>query len=140
MADKITFDLVSPERLLLSESAEMVTVPGREGDFGVLAGHAPVISSLRPGVIDVKGGSQGEARFFVLGGFAEVNAQKLTVLAEDVVPMGEIDAAALDRRIADAGEDILQAKTEADRAKAVESLDHLKLLRAALQIPKDSRG
>ncbi len=132
MADKIAFDLVSPERLLLSESAEMVTVPGREGDFGVLPGHAPVISSLRPGVIEVKGGSQPDARFFVLGGFAEVNPQRLTVLAEDVVPLGEIDAAALDQRIKNAEEDILQAKTEADRAKAVESADHLKLLRTAL--------
>ena len=132
MADMIAFDLVSSERLLLSESAEMVTVPGREGDFGVLAGHAPVISSLRPGVIEVKGGSQADARFFVFGGFAEVNPQKLTVLAEDVVPIGEIDAAAVDQRIRNAEEDILQAKTEAERAKAVELADHLKLLRAAL--------
>lgn len=132
MADKIAFDLVSPERLLLSESAEMVTVPGREGDFGVLAGHAPVISSLRPGVIDVKAGDGRDTRFFVLGGFAEVTAHKLTVLAEDVMPMAEVDAAALDQRIKDAEEDILQAKSDADRAKAVESLDHLKLLRAAL--------
>jgi F-type H+-transporting ATPase subunit epsilon len=132
MADKISFDLVSPERLLLSEQVEMVTVPGREGDFGVLAGHAPVISSLRPGAIDVKGGDKGDARYFVLGGFAEVTAKKLTVLAEDVLPMAEVDAAALDERIRHAEEDVLQARSETDRAKAVESLDHLKLLRAAL--------
>lgn len=132
MADTIAFDLVSPERLLLSENAEMVTVPGREGDFGVLAGHAPVISSLRPGVIDVKAADGRNARFFVFGGFAEVTARKLTVLAEDVMPMAEVDASALDQRIKDAEEDILQAKTDGDRAKAVESLDHLKLLRAAL--------
>jgi F-type H+-transporting ATPase subunit epsilon len=132
MMDKISFDLVSPEKLLLSETAEMVTVPGREGDFGVLAGHAPVIASLRPGVIDVKGGDQGDTRFFVLGGFAEVSPQKLTVLAEDVRPMAEVDAAQLDECIADAEEDILQAKTDADRAKAAEMVDHLKLLRAAL--------
>lgn len=132
MADKISFDLVSPERLLLSEQVEMVTVPGREGDFGVLAGHAPVISSLRPGAIDIKGGDKGDARYFVLGGFAEVTAKKLTVLAEDVLPMAEVDAAALDERIRHAEEDVLQARSETDRAKAVESLDHLKLLRAAL--------
>lgn len=132
MADTIAFDLVSPERLLLSENAEMVTVPGREGDFGVLAGHAPVISSLRPGVIDVKAADGRNARFFVFGGFAEVTAQKLTVLAEDVMPVADVDASALDQRIKDAEEDILQAKTDGDRAKAVESLDHLKLLRAAL--------
>jgi F-type H+-transporting ATPase subunit epsilon len=132
MPDKISFELVSPERLLLSEMAEMVTVPGREGDFGVLAGHAPVISSLRPGVIDVKGGDAGDARFFVLGGFAEVTPAKLTVLAEDVLPMAEIDMAALDLRIKNAQEDVLQAKTDAERAKAVESLDHLQVLRASL--------
>ena len=132
MADKISFDLVSPERLLLSEQVEMVTVPGREGDFGVLAGHAPLISSLRPGAIDIKGGEKGDARYFVLGGFAEVTAKKLTVLAEDVLPMAEVDAAALDERIRHAEEDVLQARSETDRAKAVESLDHLKLLRAAL--------
>jgi F-type H+-transporting ATPase subunit epsilon len=132
MPDKISFDLVSPERLLLSETAEMVTVPGREGDFGVLAGHAPLISSLRPGVIDVKGGSSPGMRFFVFGGFAEVNPQKVTVLAEDVMPMADVDLAALDQRIKDVGEDILLAKTDAERTRTVESLDCLKLLRAAL--------
>jgi F-type H+-transporting ATPase subunit epsilon len=132
MTDKISFDLVSPEKLLLSEMAEMVTVPGREGDFGVLAGHAPVISSLRPGVIEVKGGTGGDSRFFVLGGFTEVTPRKLTVLAEDVRPMSEMDASKVDECIRNAEEDILQAKTEADRAKAVESLDHLKVLRSHL--------
>lgn len=132
MPDKIPFDLVSPERLLLSELAEMVTIPGRDGDFGVLAGHAPVISTLRPGVIDVKGGSGGDSRFFVLGGFAEVSPEKLTVLAEDVVPIADVDIPALDQRIKNTEEDILQAKSEDERAKAVEALDHLKLLRTSL--------
>ncbi len=132
MADKISFELVSPERLLLSEQVDIATIPGRDGDFGVMAGHAPLISSLRPGVIDVKGGENGDARYFVLGGFTEVTAQKLTVLAEDVLPMAGVDAAVLDQCIKNAEEDILQAKSDNERAKAVESLDHLKLLRAAL--------
>lgn len=132
MADKILFDLVSPERLLLSEEAEMVTLPGTEGYFGVLPGHAPVISTLRPGVIEVKGGSKGDARYFVSAGFAEVTAEKLTVLAEETVPMESVDAAVLDKRIADAEEDILQARTDEARAKAVAALDSLKQLRAAL--------
>lgn len=132
MADQISFDLVSPEKLLLSGKADMVTVPGSEGDFGVLAGHAPVISSLRPGTVAIKGGEGGDTRFFVFGGFAEVTPGKLTVLAEDVLPLAEVDAAAIDLRIRNAEEDILQAKTDADRAHAVETLDHLKLLRAAL--------
>jgi F-type H+-transporting ATPase subunit epsilon len=132
MADRIAFDLVSPERLLLSEEAVMVTVPGSEGDFGVLAGHMPLISTLRPGVIDVQGGTEGDTRFFVLGGFAEVNPEKITVLAEEAIPMVEVDAALLDERIRNSQEDILQAKTEADRAKAVESLAYLQEIRAAL--------
>lgn len=132
MSDKISFDLVSPERLLLSAEAEMVTLPGTEGYFGVLAGHAPVISTLRPGVIDVKGGPEGGRRFFVSAGFAEVTAEKLTVLAEEAIPMESVDAAVLDRRIANAEEDILQAKTGEARAKAVIALDSLKQLRAAL--------
>lgn len=132
MADKIPFDLVSPERLLLSGDAEMVTLPGADGYFGVLPGHSPVISTLKPGVIDVKGGPQGDARYFVSAGFAEVNADKLTVLAEEAIPMDSVDAAALDKRIADAEEDILQAKTDEARAKAVAAVDSLKQLRAAL--------
>lgn len=132
MPDKISFDLVSPERLLLSAEAEMVTLPGTEGYFGVLAGHAPVISTLKPGVIDVKGGPEGDGRFFVSAGFAEVTAEKLTVLAEEAIPMESVDTAVLDRRIANAEEDILQATTGEARAKAVIALDSLKQLRAAL--------
>ncbi|MBI1331114.1 MAG: F0F1 ATP synthase subunit epsilon [Alphaproteobacteria bacterium] len=132
MTDKIAFDLVSPERLLLSENAEMITLPGAEGYLGVLAGHEPLITVLRAGVIDVKGGDKGDARFFVLSGFAEVNPGKLTVLAEEAIPMEHIDAAALDKRIANAREDILTAKTDADRAKAVIVVDDLETLRAAI--------
>lgn len=132
MADKISFDLVSPERLLLSEDAEMVTLPGSEGYFGVLAGHSPVIATLKPGIIEVKGGSTGERRYFVSSGFADVSAEKLTVLAEEAIPMESVDAELLDKRIANAEEDILQAKSEDARAKAVVAVDSLKQLRAGL--------
>jgi F-type H+-transporting ATPase subunit epsilon len=132
MTDKIAFDLVSPERLLLSEQADMVTVPGSEGDMGVMAGHMPLVSTLRPGVIAVAGGSKGDARFFVLGGFTEINPEKITVLAEEAIPMDKVDAALIDARIVEASEDILQAKTEAARARAVATVDGLKILRAAL--------
>ena len=132
MAERLHFSLVSPERELFAGEVDQVDAPGSEGDFGVLAGHAPLISSLRPGVIEVKGGTSGDARFFVLGGFTEVTPNKLTVLAEDVRPMTEVDAAKLDQCIRDAQEDILHAPTESERAKAAESLDHLKLLRATL--------
>ena len=132
MAEKIHFDLVSPERMLLSEDVDMVTLPGAEGYFGVLAGHAPVISSLRPGVIEVTGGSTPNLRLFVRGGFAEVDAKKVIVLAEEAIPMADFDLAALDRRLADTEEDLAIAKTDAERARVSEQLDHLRQLRAAL--------
>ena len=130
MVDKIRFDLVSPERLLLSEDVDMVTLPGSEGEFGVLAGHAPVISTLRPGVIDVKGASTGDLRLFVRGGFAEVDQTKVIVLAEEAIPLGEFDLAALDSRIRDAEEDLAITKSDAERARVAERLDHLRQLRA----------
>lgn len=132
MADKIHFDLVSPERMLLSEDVDMVTLPGSEGDFGVLAGHAPVISTLRPGVIEVRGGETPDLRLFVRGGFVEVNPGSIVVLAEEAIPLAEFDAAALDSRIKDAEEDLSAAKTDAERARVTEQLDHMKQLRAAL--------
>jgi F-type H+-transporting ATPase subunit epsilon len=132
MADKIHFDLVSPERLLLSDDVEMVTLPGSEGDFGVLAGHAPVISTLRPGVIDVQGGESSGLRLFVRGGFAEVDAEKVIVLAEEAIPLNEFDVAALEQRIKDAEEDVGAAKTPEELDRAEEALDHLKQLRTAL--------
>ena len=132
MADKISFDLVSPERLLLSEDAEMVTLPGTEGDLGVLAGHEPLITTLRPGVIDVKGGAMGDQRFFVLGGFAEVNPGKLTVLAEEAFAVASVNASEVDERISDAKEDILLVKNDLERARVSATLDALTQLRAAL--------
>jgi F-type H+-transporting ATPase subunit epsilon len=132
MTDKISFDLVSPERQLLSTEAEMVTIPGTEGEMGVMAGHMPLISTLRPGVIAVSGGAESDRRFYVMGGFAEVNPGKLTVLAEEAVPVAELDAAALDLRIKNAEEDVALAKSDGERAKAQETLDYLKGLRAAL--------
>ena len=132
MAEKIHFDLVSPERMLLSEDVDMVTLPGTEGYFGVLAGHAPVISTLRPGVIEVTGGATPGLRLFVRGGFAEVDAKKIIVLAEEAIPMVDFDVAALDRRLADMEEDLVTAKTDAERARVSEQIDHLRQLRAAL--------
>lgn len=132
MADKIPFDLVSPERLVLSEEADMVTLPGTDGYFGVLDGHMPLITTLKPGVIEVSGGTLGDQRFFVLGGFAEVSPHKVTVLAEEAMPMAHVDAATLDQRIRDTEEDISLAKTDADRARAVDMADALRMLRASL--------
>ena len=99
MADKITFELVSPERLLLSKPVDMVVVPGSEGLFGVLAGHTPLIALLKPGVIDVHDGGQIINRIFVGGGFAEVVPERCVVLAEMALPIEEIDRGRVQQRI-----------------------------------------
>jgi F-type H+-transporting ATPase subunit epsilon len=130
MAGKIIFDLVSPERLLLSKPVDMVTVPGSEGYMGVMAGHAALVSTLRAGMIDMEDDGQ-DTRFFIRGGFAEINAEKITVLAEEAIPMTELDLAVLDQRIADAQDDEIAAKTDEDRLKAAQLVDDLKLVRAA---------
>lgn len=132
MAEKLKFELVSPERLLMSVDADMVTVPGSEGDFGVMAGHAPYMTTVRPGVIDVVDGRE-EKRLFVRGGFAEVNAAGLTVLAEHALPLDELDAAALEQEIRYAEEDLADAQTEAARKRAEDRLNYLRQLRDALQ-------
>ena len=130
MAEKIAFELVSPERLLLSDTADMVTVPGTEGYMGVMAGHAPVITVLRAGMIDVlKDGT--DSRFFIRGGFAEIGATKVTVLAEEAIPFAELDLEVLDQRIKDAGDDLIAAAGDAEKARIAELLDDLKLVRAA---------
>jgi len=115
---KVAFELVSPERLLLSEDVDMVEVPGEEGDFGVLVRHAPLISTLRPGVIKVHDGGSVTQRIFVAGGFAEVTPQRCTVLAEEAVEVGEIDKAAAEQRLSDARDDLLDAKDDAQKATA----------------------
>jgi len=134
MADLLSFELVSPERLLMSADVQQVTVPGTEGDFTVLAQHAPVLSTIRPGVISVLEESGSEERIFIRGGFAEVNPEGLTILAEEALPMAEVDKAALDQQIQDAEEDVADATTDDKRAKAQETLDHLRDLSRALQL------
>ena len=118
MPDPFTFDLVSPEKLLLSEDVEMVVVPGAEGDFGVLIGHAPLISSLRPGVINTYTGKKVEKRIFVAGGFAEVTGERCTVLAEEAMPVEDIDPADVEKRIASAREALNEADNDVARGQA----------------------
>jgi F-type H+-transporting ATPase subunit epsilon len=115
---KVAFELVSPERLLLSEEVDMVEVPGEEGDFGVLTRHAPLISTLRPGVIKVHDGGSVTQRIFVAGGFAEVTPSRCTVLAEEALPVGDIDRAAAERRLSNAKDDLLDAKDSFQREAA----------------------
>lgn len=131
MADTLKFELVSPEKLLKSGDVQQVTVPGAEGDFTVLPGHAPVLSAMRPGVVVVADGGGGE-KIFVRGGFAEASPVGLTVLAEQAIPLGELDTDALAQQIRNAEEDLADARTDDSRQRARESLDHLLQLRSAL--------
>jgi F-type H+-transporting ATPase subunit epsilon len=126
------FELVSPERLLFSGDVAEVDIPGTEGDMGILPGHAPVLSTLRPGVITVTKDGGAKERIFVRGGFAEVNPQGLTVLAEVAVPIAELDAARVAQEVKDAQEDVADAQDDEARRRAQESLDHLLALQSAL--------
>ena len=116
MADKVEFELVSPERLLVSQPVDMVVVPGSEGNFGVLAGHAPFISTVRPGVIDIFEGDRIIDRIFIAGGFAEVTETRCTVLAEQATNLSELDRAKVEQEIKDLGEDADDAKSDAERS------------------------
>ena len=118
MAEEFSFELVSPEKLLLAEEVDMVVVPGAEGDFGVLVGHAPLISSLRPGVIDTYNGGKVADRIFVAGGFAEVTSERCTVLAEEAIPVKDIDAANAEERLKVAKEAISGADNDTLRNAA----------------------
>lgn len=131
MADPFQFDLVSPERLLMSEPVEEVVVPGSEGYFTVLRDHAPFMSTLKPGVVDVTRGGQTE-RIFVRGGFADVSAEGLTVLAEQAIPLAEVDPAELDEDVKNAEEDVADAKDAETRAAAELRLHQLREVQAAL--------
>ena len=126
------FELVSPERLIFSGEVSQVDVPGEEGDFGVLAGHAPYIATLKPGVLTIYGDG-GPQRIVVQGGFAEVGPTGLTVLAEQAVPAAEIDATMITQAIKDTEEDLADADNDVSRDKARARLEQLNTLKAALQ-------
>jgi F-type H+-transporting ATPase subunit epsilon len=132
MAEPFQFELVSPEKLLISEAVEMVVVPGSEGDFAILKGHAPVMSTLKPGVVEIQINDKEQQRIFVRGGFAEAGPDSLPILAEKAIPMEDLDADTLAQEIKDAEEDVNDAKSDEVRAKAQEQLDQLKQLQLSL--------
>ncbi|MGU9980866.1 F0F1 ATP synthase subunit epsilon [Phreatobacter sp. HK31-P] len=125
------FELVSPERQLFSGAVEQVMVPGSEGDFGILAGHAPFVSTLRPGILTIHADGQPK-RLYVRGGFAEVSAGGLTILAERATAVEDLDPGQIDKEIRNAEEDLADARDDAGRSKASERLDQLKGVKAAL--------
>ena len=124
------FELASPEQLVFSGEVEHVVVPGSEGEFGVLAQHAPLIAMLRPGILKILGPS--EQQFVVRGGFAEVNPQGLTVLADFAAPVEELDRDVLAGQIKDLEEDVADAPEGQMRDRAAQRLDQLKAVQAVL--------
>jgi len=128
---KLSFQLVMPEREVLATEADMVVVPGSEGDFGVLHGHAPLISTVRPGVLEVIQDNKVDKRFIVVGGFAEVTPERCTVLADEAMPFEEVTAEQLAERERQAAEELSDAVTEAEKATAEKQLAIAKDLRRA---------
>lgn len=126
-----SFELVSPERLVFSGQVTEVVVPGSEGQFGVMAGHAPFISTLSAGILTIKG-EGADKRLFVRGGFAEANPAGLTVLAEQATPVESFDRGELQQLIKNAQEDVADAKSDEARQKAASNLADLQQVAALL--------
>jgi F-type H+-transporting ATPase subunit epsilon len=115
--DKVRFELVSPERQLASGEVDMVVCPGAAGDFGVLPQHSLLLSLLRPGVLEIWEGNSVAERIFVGGGFAEVNEKGCIVLAEEAMPVGELDRGQAEQRLQDARDDLSEAKDDLERER-----------------------
>jgi len=126
------FDLVSPEKLLFSSEVTQVDIPGAEGDFGVLAGHAPIVTTVRPGILVIYGEAGEQLRIVVNGGFAEVGPTGLTVLADAAVPLDEFDRTVLAGVIKDTEEDVADTTDPWQRDKLARRLDQLRALQGAL--------
>lgn len=138
MAEKLTdrtfqFELVSPERILASEEASMVIVPAGEGDIGVLADHAPLLSSLRPGVVTVTSPAGEVTRIFVSGGFVDVTGDLCAVLAEEAVNVSSLDRDTLNQKLKDLEDDLGFAKDDLVKASSVQkNIDIVQAKLAAL--------
>ena len=122
MADTVEFELVAPEELLFSEPVELVVVPGAEGDFGVLPGHSPLISTLRTGVIAVYENDSVNRRIFVSGGFAEVTPGRCTVLADEAVALDTADRSAIEERVK-ADREAVETAEDDNRENAAAALE-----------------
>ena len=132
MAEAFNFELVSPERLLFSEQVTAVVVPGSDGYFTVMANHAPLMSTIRPGLVEATLASGGTKKIFVRGGFVDVAGSSFTLLAEQAMPVEELNADAIAAQIKDAEDDVTDARSDAKREAATLKLNQLKELKAAL--------
>jgi F-type H+-transporting ATPase subunit epsilon len=116
MAEKVEFELVSPEALLLSQPVDMVVVPGGEGYYGVLLHHIPMITTVKAGTIQIFEENRIVDRIFVTGGFAEVTDDRVTVLVDSAIPVSGLDRSEIEKSIADLGEDLEDATEDDERA------------------------
>ncbi|WP_265516282.1 F0F1 ATP synthase subunit epsilon [Nitratireductor luteus] len=132
MAQSFKFELVSPERLLVSEEVVQVVIPGTEGEMTVMANHAPTMTGIKPGVITVSSAADKQDRYVVFGGFADILPEGCTLLAESAVHVDDIDREDLARRIQEAREDVDDAKDDVTRTKAEEFLSQLTTLEGAI--------
>lgn len=126
------FNLVAPDKLLFSGEVDQVDIPGMDGDFGVLADHAPLVALLRPGVLTVRVGSDAQ-RLVIFGGFAEVSPQGLTVLADYATSLEDLDMAILAARIAETEDKIKHIEVGSLLDRELERLDHFKAVGTHLQ-------
>lgn len=133
MADKLHFSLVSPARELFSGEVDHVIAPGSEGEFGVLANHAPFMSTLRNGVVRVLEGDKTSMRIFVRGGFADVTPDGLTILAEEAKDLSKVDASALADEVQHAREELLKhPEGDGQHGALAENVAYLEALQAAI--------
>ncbi|QQG37050.1 MAG: ATP synthase F1 subunit epsilon [Micavibrio aeruginosavorus] len=127
------FELVSPERRLISEPAKMVVIPGEEGDFGVLPGHSALVATIRPGVVEVHSIESGEVRrIFIAGGFADVTPQSCTILAEEAINVLDLNAEALEKALGNLKEDLALSKDDIERARVTKKINLIQAKVAAL--------
>lgn len=131
MAEAFKFELVSPERLLVSEQVISVVIPGTDGELTVMANHAPLMTTIRPGVVTIATAAGGQERYVVFGGFADIVPEGCTLLAESAVAVKDIDRDNLSRRIQDAKEDVADARDDDARTKAEQFLAQLTTLDSA---------
>ena len=122
--DQLNLEIVSPEKLVTAKSVDMIVISGTEGDFGVLPGHAPVVSSIRPGLLEIHENNNVE-KFFVTGGFVEVLENKVSILANEISKIDEIDIVVVENEIKDLKEKLSQ--TEEEIAKSLIELEIYKL-------------
>ncbi|MEO5336153.1 MAG: ATP synthase F1 subunit epsilon [Magnetospirillum sp. WYHS-4] len=137
MAEKIQFEIVTPAKLMLSEEADMVVAPGGDGDFGVLPGHAPMLSTLRAGTIDVYTGDKVRNKIFVEGGFAEVTGERCTILAQVAIPLREIGREDAERRLSKARDGLESADNFEKRKAAGRELESAEAMLAAVAAYQD---